>query len=385
MKLRKSLNPDLEEIMPLLIQVWRRLKKESGPLDCLQTREFRSVVAAVQQLRKGLSEDMSLIGVDYFNDRDLLGAYILYQWVIHYQEALSILGELPQTPRKVLDLCSGPAPMAFAALRHGAGEVYAIDRSMPALNQGAEICGRYGFSLKTRLWNGPKEALPVEGKFDLIISGHCLEELFPAHINGSVDKQHHFLKSLLHKLNPDGFLVLIESSFGESNTRILKIRDTFVQEGISIQAPCVWKGTCPALQTANSPCYAQREMEKPYLIREIQRAASINLSSLKMSYLITKSPGSPWPNLSQQPVYRVISPPFETHQGKSYYLCGTDGKKKLSSRLNIHPKESRAFEYLKRGELISIENAFEQGSSLDITQNTILNIRAACGKPIPET
>lgn len=385
MKSRKTLSPDLENIIPLLINVWRRFKKEHGPGDRLQTREFRSVVEAVQKLRKGLSEDMSLVGQDYFNQQDLLGAYILYHWVIHYQEGLSLIGELPNTPRRVLDVCSGPAPMAFAALHHGATEVYAIDRNMAALTQGAEICGRYGYTLKVRQWDCFKDKLPVEGKFDLIILGHCLEELFPSNKKGWSEHQHLFLKQLLQKLTPNGFMILAESSFGEANRRILQVREQLVQEGIAIQAPCVWKGNCPALQVANSPCYAQREMEKPYLIKEIQRAASINLGSLKMSYLITRSPTTEWPKLPASPFYRVISPPFESHQGTAYYLCGTNGKKKLSSHVKDHPKESRAFEYLKRGELISMENALEQGNSLDIVQGTEINVKAACGKPIPES
>jgi SAM-dependent methyltransferase len=384
MKQRKSISTDLEVIMPLLINIWRRFKKENGPGDKLQTREFRSVVAAIQKLKKGLSEEMDLIGIDYFADSDILGAYLLYNWVIHYQEGLSVIGELPITPRRVLDVCSGPAPFAFAALRHGATEVYATDRNMTALELGAEVCGRYGMTLTKRSWNCHKEPLPISGTFDLITVGHCLEELFPPTTKGWVEKQHLFLNGLLQKLSPTGFLILVESSFGESNRRLLQLRDRFVNDGIAIQAPCVWKGQCPALQTANSPCYAQREMEKPYLISEIQRASSINLGSLKMSYLITRSPHSQWPKLPEKPLYRIISPPFESHQGTAYYLCGTSGKKRLATHLTVHPKESRAFEYLKRGELISIENALEQGNSLEIIEGTNLIVESACGKPIPE-
>ena len=186
------------------------------------------------------------------------------------------------------------------------------------------------------------------------------------------------------RLNPDGFLIIIESSLGDVNKRVLQARDRLVKNGVPVQAPCVWQGECPALQTHNSPCYAQREFEKPYLIKEIQRAAEINLSSLKMSYLILKSPKSQWPELTVTPVYRIISPPVDSHQGKSYYLCGTDGKKKLSSHLTEHPKESRAFEYLRRGELIRVTNGLDTRNSIEIIEGTVLTVEAPCGKPIPE-
>lgn len=383
MKTRK-LSLDIDEIMPMLVGIWRRFRKEKGPLDKLQTREFRTVVEGVEAFKKNLDEGDSFVGQEYFAKPDLLGAYLLYHWVIHYQQAMSLMGELPNAPKRVLDLCSGPAPMAFAALRHGATEVYALDRSQAALQLGAEVCGRYGLTIQTRRWDYPRQAIPIEGSFDLIILGHCLEELFPNRDKQWKMKQQQFLQDLLSRLTPTGHLLLVEGSHTESNQRVLQIRDLLVEGGVAIQAPCVWRGACPALQTANSPCYAQRVLEKPYLIKEIQRAAQINLGSLKMSYLIVKSPSAAWPKLAPHHHYRIISPPFESHFGKSYYLCGTDGKKRLASNLREHPVESRAFEYLKRGELISLRQVQQQHqNTLEITEESQIVVEAPCGKPLP--
>ncbi len=304
--------------------------------------------------------------------------------MIHYQQGLSLINELPITPRRVLDLCSGPAPMAFAALRHGASDVTAIDRSQVALQLGAEVCGRYGFPLAVRQADCSKGPLPVEGKFDLIIVSHCMEELFPAKQKDWQSRQKAFVNMLLQRLTPHGFLMLVESSLNESNRRVLMLRDQLVQEGVPVQAPCVWRGECPALKAQNSPCYAQRELEKTYLIKEIQRAAQINQDSLKMTYMVFRSPQSGWPSLPDRPLYRIISPPVDSYQGKRYYLCGTDGKKNLGSHVSEHPVESRAFEYLRRGELISVEGALVKENSLDIVQGTKLKIEAAIGKPLPE-
>lgn len=384
MKNKSSPNADLDTILPILIGAWRRFHKLSGPPDVLQTREFRSVVAAVKKLQERSAEGRSLVGQDYFSDPELLGAYLLYHWVLHYQQGLSLLGELPTPPKRVLDICSGPAPLAFAALRHGAQEVVAIDQNMKALTIGAEICGRYGLPLSIRPWRFPAGNFPVEGKFDLIIVGHCLEELFPSTRKGWMEEQLHFLHKLSNRLTPDGYLLVVDGSQADANRRVLQLRDAMVADGFPIQAPCIWRGECPALKTQNSPCYAQREFEKPYLIKEIQRASSINLSSLKMSYIIFRHPSSGWPDLPSQNLYRVISPPVESYHGKRFYLCGTEGKKQLGSRLKVHPKESRAFEYLMRGEAISIENPLETknaaNSILDIVEGTTVCVEAACGK-----
>src|SRR5689334_12598967 len=95
MKSKRNPLPDLETVVPLLIGAWRRLHKLSGPADKLQTREFRSVVASVMELQKGLETGNELIKQDYFSDRELLGAYLLYHWLIHYQQGLSLIGEIP--------------------------------------------------------------------------------------------------------------------------------------------------------------------------------------------------------------------------------------------------------------------------------------------------
>lgn len=383
MKTKKTPEHSLEEIMPILLGAWRRLHKEAGPSDKLQTREFRRVVASVKTLQEGLETGNKLVGQDYFSDKDLLGAYLLYQWVVHYQQGLSILGEIPCEPRRVLDLCSGPGAFSLAALKQGASDVTATDRNRAALQLGAEICGRSGYALNVRQWDCLKQTLPLEGHFDLIILGHCLQELFPSSGSHWQNKQMEFLSRLIERLTPQGHLVIVDNSFMDANRRILHLRDKMVEKGIPVQAPCIWRGECPALQTQNSPCYAQREFYKPYLVKEIQRSAAINLGSLKMSYIIFRNPVAGWPSLPDKNHYRIISPPVESMQGTRYYVCGTDGKKNIGTRLNLIPKEAKAFEFLKRGELISIENADEHQNSLNIVEETKLKIAAACGKPIP--
>lgn len=382
MKEKRKVDADLDQLIPILIGVWRRFSKLSGPPDRLQTREFRSVVEGVKQLQEGL--DGSLVEVDYFKERSLLGSYLLYYWVIHYLEGLSLMGEIPFSPNRVLDLCSGPAPLAFAALKQGAKDVIAVERNLTALNLGAEVAGRYGFPLSIREADCLKILSSLSGKFDLITIGRGLSELFPASKKGWLEQQESFIHSLFSYLKPEGAILLVEDSLPVANRRLLQLRDQLVNRGVPIQAPCVWQGSCPALQEEKGVCYAQREMEKPFLIKEIQRAAQINLSSLKMSYLIVRHPEAGWPKLPEVPLYRVVSPPFESFGGKRFQLCGIDGKKTIGSHLKEHPKDSKAFEYLKRGELISIEKGLEKANGWDIVEGTKVVVQSPCGKPLPE-
>jgi hypothetical protein len=223
---------------------------------------------------------------------------------------------------------------------------------------------------------------PVEGHFDLIIVGHALEELFPETQKNWIQGQNEWIHRLEHLLSPQGMILFVEGSLLHANHRLLALRDQLIRSGFSVQAPCVWKGECPALQT-HQPCYAQRDFEKPYLVKEIQRAAQINLGSLKMSYLLIRNRQAGWPQLPEYPLYRVISPPVESHFGKRYYLCGTDGKKDLGSHLKEQSSEARAFDYLKRGELISIEGALIKQHHFDLGLGSRVKIEAALNKPLP--
>lgn len=342
----------LDELIPLAVQVYRRLEKEPGPKEELQTREFRKIVAELAA------------------NQMTLPSYLLYYMPLRYQEGLSLIGECPETPKRVLDLFSRTGPFALAALERGAREVIMLDPEEAWLDVGSEIIGKMGYPVQTAVWKG-EGRIPVEGNFDLIIAAYP-----------STPLKDEFIHKLFSRLTPQGLVLLVDSSLEGINKEFLARRDRLVLAGFPVQAPCVWRGECVALKS-QAPCYAQREYEKPPLLKELQRGAGINLSSLKMSYLLLRNKQAGWPEV--EPSYRVISPPIDTMQGKRFFLCGTDGKKTLGTTLKIHPKPSRAYEYLKRGELIAIEKGSVNKNAIEIVEDTIVKVIAPLGKPLCPT
>jgi hypothetical protein len=349
---RKNLNPNLDELILELIHVWRKFLKINGPQDHLQTREFRSVVEEIKKFR----------GASSFKTREALAAYCLYYFPLHYAEGLSLLGELPFTPKRVLDLFSGPAPFSLAAMEFGASEVVALDENADALRLGAEILGRQGYTFTQRVWNWPKPIGDI-GLFDLIILGYTPD----------------IPNNIFDYLTDEGCILVVDSSWPEANNKLLKLRDEWVEKGLHVVAPCIYKGKCPAL-LQKAPCFAQREYKKPHLMAEIQRSAEINLSSLKMSYLIVSKKSY---IDTQEPLYRVVSPALQTRFGKRYSLCGQEGYKSLGTRLKEHPKETKAFDYLQRGDVVLVKDAFISKDTFEIIENTQLTVESAVGKPIP--
>lgn len=364
MKKKPSSPKELEDLTAILIAAWRKLLKlPIGPLDRLQTREFRSLTAAISRLKEEKT----------FSDSELLGAYLLYDWQLHLNQGMSLLREILNPPRRVLDLGCGAAPFSLAALINGASEVVGLDINSRALKVAGEVCGKLGYPLSLREHNCLDFNFPVQGKWDLIILGYSLYEL--------ADDPLFYIQHLMRYLSEEGNILIVESSQQEENRRLLGLRDLLVQNNIHIQAPCIWTGNCPAFRHGTSTCYAQRPFEKPFLVKEIQRALQINLNSLKMSYLLLRKTAHLEPS---KPLFRVVSPPVETFRGTRFFLCGNQGKRTLGSSLKIHPKHSRAFEYLQRGDVISIHNAVERQDDFEINEETELKLEAPCDKPIPQ-
>ncbi|HZX41061.1 MAG TPA: methyltransferase type 12, partial [Myxococcaceae bacterium] len=98
--------------MPRLVAVWRRHRRLPEGPPTLVGRELKEVAQGIRALSTGLTRDRALVGARYLDDPRLLGAYLLFYWPVSYAQARSVLGELPRRPRSVLDLGSGPAPVA---------------------------------------------------------------------------------------------------------------------------------------------------------------------------------------------------------------------------------------------------------------------------------
>ncbi len=111
---------DLAAWIPRLLATWRaarRTQRRGGPRpppDALLPDELREVAAAVTRLSTGLTRERELAGARYLDDERLLGAYLLFYWPVSYLQARGVLSELPRRPRAVLDLGSGPGPLALA-------------------------------------------------------------------------------------------------------------------------------------------------------------------------------------------------------------------------------------------------------------------------------
>jgi ribosomal protein RSM22 (predicted rRNA methylase) len=375
-------DPDrsLARWMPRLVAVWRRhLRRPEGP-PVLSAGEIKEVGAGIRTLSLGLTRERALAGARYMDDPRLLGAYLLFYWPVSYAQARSVLGELERRPRTVLDLGSGPGPVAFAALDAGAAEVAAADRSAPALALARALAAEAEEPLATRSWNGAA-ALP-EGRYDAITLGHVLNELGGAGARAG-ETRVALIERAAAQLKPGGSVVVLEPALRDTSRDLLAVRDVLVERGFAVRAPCMWRGPCPALLKGSDWCHAERSWSPPPVLEALARAAGLHKEALKMSYLVLAANGEAWPALPDRRLFRIVSEPLEGKGRQRFIGCGPEGRLGLAMQDKHRSSANEAFFRLRRGDVIALEGTEPRGDGLALTAESTVQIVAPAGRSVP--
>jgi SAM-dependent methyltransferase len=380
---------DLDRWIPRLLETWRAGRKgprrgPRPPFDHLEPQELREVAGAVERLSRGLTRERELAGARYLDDERLLGAYLLFYWPVSYLQARGVLSELPARPRAVLDLGSGPGPMAFAAVDAGATEVLACDRSARALAGARRLAEAAGVPLGTREWN-PTRGRPlaeVAGgrRFDLVLLGHVLNELFRG--EGATERRAALLAEAVELLRPGGSVLVVEPALRETSRALLQVRDLLVGRGHAVRAPCLWRGPCPALLRETDWCHAERPVEPPRLVAEIGRAAGLRKEAVKMSYLVVSPPGEVRSDPPSGRVFRIVSEPLPSKGRLRYMGCGPEGRMGLALQEKHLTDTNRGFERLLRGDVVEVTEVEPRGDGLRLSAASQVRVLAPAGRPL---
>lgn len=371
--------------MPRLLAAWRRARRSpAGPPDRLAPAELREVARAVQQLSQGLTRERSLAGSCYMDEPALLGAYLLFFWPVSYAQARQVLGELPHLSGAALDLASGPAPLAFAALDAGVREVTVADRSATALAAARELAAEAGEALRIRqvdLAGAKPGQSDVGGPFDLISIGHGLNELYASRLDAP-ERRAAMLDSWMGLLKEGGSLLILEPALRDTSRNLLRVRDLLVQRGRVVRAPCLYRGNCPALIKESDWCHAERSWQRPPLVEMIAAAAGLRKESLKMSYLLMASPNSTWNEPPQGRAFRIVSEPLQGKGRLRYMGCGPEGRIGLALQEKHRTEQNAAFFRLQRGDVIVLTEADARGDGLALSQRSEVRIVSPAGRPV---
>ncbi|WP_242337631.1 MULTISPECIES: small ribosomal subunit Rsm22 family protein [unclassified Anaeromyxobacter] len=356
-----------------------------GSPELLAPDELREVGAAVARLSRGLTRERELAGARYMDEGRLLGAYLLFYWPISYLQARGILSELPRRPHTALDLGSGPAPVAFAALDAGAAEVVAADRSARALGAARALAAAAGEPIATREWNPtrnrPLAELAGGRRFDLVTMGHVVNELFPGPEADA--RRADLLEEALALVAAGGSLVVFEPALRDTSRALLRVRDLLVARGYTVRAPCLFRGACPALVRETDWCHAERPIEPPPIVAQLGKAAGLRKEAVKMSYLVLAPKGEAWAEPPPGRVFRIVSEPLASKGRLRYMGCGPEGRVGLSLQEKHVTDANRRFGELLRGDVVEISGAEPRGDGLALGEASSVKVIAPAGRPVP--
>jgi ribosomal protein RSM22 (predicted rRNA methylase) len=210
-----------------------------------------------------------------------------------------------------------------------------------------------------------KDASP----FDFIVMGNVLNELFPGD-DQRIEKRSRRVATLIRDwLAPNGFVILMEPALRETSRDLLHLRDRLLDMlPLTVYSPCVHSHPCPAVTPGCTSdwCHEDHAWETPLWIRRIDERTGLRKSSLKYSYVVFNRMGlsirdaalgvtpSDAPTLPvQNQLWRVVSETLEERGKAAAYLCGFEGRFRVT-RLNKHASPLNAdFASLDRGQVVS--------------------------------
>lgn len=267
------------------------------------------------------------------------------------------------SPLKVLDAGAGLGAAglgAVEALRAGGHEgrihVVSLDDDAAALELGhalwkkAAVAGLGDVTHEPRLWSASDARASLgPAPYDLIVAGALLCELGQAP-DALVDR-------LLGALAPGGVLILIEPALRETSRALHALRDRLMAKGgLTIVAPCTRSGPCPALLDERDWCHEDRPFSPSPEMARLTAAMGLRRGGLKFSYLILREEGPSLGDASGLPhPDRVVSDLIVTKGKLEVWLCGPDGRRKLTRLKRDRSDANAPLSEARRGDLVSID------------------------------
>ncbi len=250
---------------------------------------------------------------DYFAAANLAPYFAHHGWA----QAHALAALAAETPgafapaREVWDLGSGPGPLSLAAAAFLPTARFTLtDLREEALAFAGRILGAAGVEARTARLRLPE--LP-EGRPDLVLLGHALNELAPR-------DQARLLEGVKARLAPGGAVVILEPALPGPTRRLMELREAFLEAPWSLAAPCPCAGPCPMLALPRQWCVAELPWDPPPWFRTLDAAAGLDRRHLVFAYLVARRDAPPSPTRA-----RIVGVPKPQKGKVERWLCTPSG------------------------------------------------------------
>ena len=312
------------------------------------------------------------------NDRSALLARIGFFWARDLTKifgplaALAHCGVMPQHETlRVLDVGAGLGATSFGVARwlrlRGLPtrvlEVVALEQSQPAL--------RAFDALARSLSALPEELVPVrldprcgdltstrrEGKFDLVLLGFVLNELFLTLPEPErIARRAALLVEAAAQLAEGGAILVLEPALKQSARELMQLRDVLTARAAApyVIAPCLHDAACPMLPSERDWCHQELPYALPPQLASVARAAGLRYEGLRYASLVLANRPRP---VTQAAQHRVVSDRLESKGKLELFTCSEHGYVRLSRLSRDHSEQNAPFEEARRGDVLTVEGA----------------------------
>jgi hypothetical protein len=332
----------------------------------------------------GLVGPRKLVGTPYLANPDLRDEYAR-DIAPRTEAALARILDEVYGPIAGSGASAGSPPAALVPLPRAVAPARAIDLGSGTGAVGRALCARFGESLPVIAVDalaGPGvlradlafELPPVdgrsEGRFDLIVAAHLLNELFVDRppTERAEPRTARVLAWSKALLGSGGVMILLEPALRQTSRELLAIRDRLLTAGMEIVAPCFWTGPCPALARERDWCHDAApiangaRVDYSYLV--LRAAASGEVADRNSADTVN---GAADPAL-----FRIVSDPMVEKGRLRLFGCGPAGRHPLV-RLDRHTSPQNApFDTLHRGSITRISPTQLLGDGLRLSAESVV-------------
>ncbi|GAB1431849.1 hypothetical protein MASR2M29_04740 [Spirochaetota bacterium] len=329
-------------------------------------------------LQRGLTGARSLAGKAYMEDPALLKAYTDYYSEVTKAQLRRIISLAGIKAESVLDMGCGPGALSMAFLEHGASKFCLLDASGAALALAKKSLKDYAGKNKLAI---EVEAMEVDlekplklpsGKFKLLAFAHVLNEIGQGQAQAAPKIRLRLATEAACALAPGGRLLVMEPASLTASRDNIALRDSLLNAGWTVVAPCTTQEPCPALLAGlQHSCHDEACWEMPPMVRQLSEQLGLDRGLVKMSWFLMAPPGAAVLQASHAGRYRIVSAPMLNKGGRvRYLLCGKEGRFSFSAKKDDKAATAGGFFDLKRYDLISVSKPEPREGGWGFGQNT---------------
>jgi len=289
-----------------------------------------------RSIHSGLVGERRLVGTRYLADPALRAEYVT-----------DIAPRTEAALRRVLSKVALPAPARVLDLGAGTG---AAGRAILAAHPGIDLVSVdkvKGPGVLVADLSRAVRPTGVQGRFDWIVAAHLLNELATGLDPEALLRLVRFWIS--EYLADGGSVILVEPALRVTSRGLLRLRDGLLANGLSVLAPCLFPGPCPALLRERDFCH------------DSAPAIVAGRSRVDFSYLVlARTPAAP----ASETTFRVVSDPMKEKGRLRLFGCGPAGRILLTRLDREHSETNQGFGELGRGELVRVTGATPTGEGL---------------------